>query len=186
LSFFEKHQLLKNERLANMCGTEKFFLVFHTRSSVAMYKRGEALTTLTKESIEALHSTLLLLRLRWYALLVTNARLDAQLKKVQRQVDAIVDHYRLQEKETTLSKDLELDRMQLEIFSIKEELLRNLQDPISYRAHFGSMLEIYETGAEKFRIYEMQSVILGKISNLDSLFEMMKEMKFLIRYQRIG
>jgi len=163
---------LLNAKPANMCANSKFFMHLHTEITLAMYSDKEKNTPFIKTSITTLNKTISFLLMRWYSYVIANAWLDSEIAGIYDQFLKLV---RGSSSSNAIQSFYE---KQEEIIKLRGRILGILQDPITYRTSSGSSMILYEKGMEKFRIKQLEDIILNKIKEVDRLYEMINSYRY--------
>lgn len=161
-----KHYIDSDGRLANMCASSKFFMHLDMRVAIAIYDEKDSTTALIESSIPTFVETINFLRMRWHTYVVADIWLDELIKKICYQFRKVRDKPEILEK---------LLKKQLEIILVRSEMLRCLQDPITYQTSSGSSIILYKKGVEKFHINELQNIVLNKLDELHKLHDMISQ-----------
>lgn len=160
-SYLRKYEDAVDSKLVNMHLYSKLFVSFHTRSCIA------ACTNKNEQPavyfLPALLDTVQLLRCRWHSYVVFNSYLDDRLRKLYGNFATGEFH---------VAQFLE------DIISMREDLSSSLEDPITWKRASGSLGGIYEAGLKRFRIENLEKMMIEKMKMLDRLFGNVKEHRF--------
>lgn len=152
---------------ANILTDSRAFLTLYPRS--CLFVSGDRKEHPGEETIIGVIDTVELLRMRWHSLIITNVLLDRSinnlLKEFKTHLTGRSDRHRAS-----------LTSMFSDIVQLRIDIAEMLQDPIAYRRAAGHLSELYELGIERFRINELQNLVLAKLTQVDRIYENIVEL----------
>lgn len=157
--------------LANMCVSSRAFVNMHIRSMLYISSDARNARWIDEALLPTLLDTLELIRMRWYAFVVINRRLDILQKRLCEQCYLLTTG-----KEAYLGTDF-LDENQKDLIRVISEISPVLELPLSYRRASGTATTIYDLGNRLFEIKELQEIVATKTGFLVRLFDNIEGMR---------
>lgn len=155
------------EPVANISGDSRFFLTLYPRSCLAIYADGKGHPG--EGTVFGVIDTIELLRMRWQSLIIANSLLDRCVREL---------HYEFKRSSSSPRFNRAALREKLEeIVGLRIDVAEMLEDPITYRRATSHLSELYEAGVERFRISELQNVVVTKLTQVDRLYDNIVELR---------
>jgi len=159
MEFFEGHREALKKRLINMTANKKVFVKYSLKATVMLCESFE--DNPSRYTIPSLRETLDLLMVEYYPLSVLDRLLDHEIWRMMK------------------TKIGELGEKHLEwrqrLIRLKLYALSLVQDLVPLRMGTGSFKELYAVAVEKLRFEQLRQSVQYKVSQLDSLLQLILE-----------
>jgi hypothetical protein len=154
--YIDYHSINNSLSVANMFPSNRFFMHIYTDKAIALYSGS---INDAQFQIEGLIRTIGLSRAGYHLYMITNARLSNIIKEYNDRVHQ--NNFNLNQ----------LEFLKKELFDLRSQIVRGLEDPSFYTAGHGDFERFYSKSLELFRIETLKENIFLKIDELDKIIE---------------